>query len=219
MLRILWIYRLTSVRIAVAAQVFVQAGVLLLYLLNLLLVKRIWRDRRAGGGGGGGRATCFLRVFLGVLSGCTVASLVMVVVSIVVSVYTLDEAVIHQCRDIQRAGATYFLIVAAMPILLLARMMIDSPFWGRGLPHKAGFGEGGMSGHRWPAAAVVVGSTLLCLVNAGFKAGVVWAPARPLLEPAWYNSPACLYAFVFTSESCVVLLLISHCLCGLRQGR
>lgn len=194
MLRILWAYRLTSVRIAVAAQIFLQAGVLLLYLLNLLLVKRIWSERLG--------AEARLQKFLGLLSGFTVASLVMVVVSIIVSVYTLDERVIHQCREIQRAGATYYVIVAVMPIPLLA--IAASPSSRKMRLPKLGSSEGGMSGRSIEIPVLV--STLLCVINAGFKDGVVLAPARPLLDPAWYHSPACMYIFVFTTELCVLLM-------------
>lgn len=198
MLRLVWTHRLAHVRIAVAAQVFVQAGVLLLYLMNLLLVKKIWIERVPGV-----KLQYRLKVFLGLLSFCTVSILIMLIISIIVSVYTLNQRIITRCRDIQRAGETYFVLFAIVPIFLL--FIIHCLSRNRSL-QTGGFSPPMAQNQARRKVAFVCLSTLFCLVNAGFKAGVVWMPVRPLLDPAWYHSQACLYAFVFGTELCVLLL-------------
>lgn len=198
MLRLVWAYRLVHVPIALAAQVFVQAGVLLLYLMNLLLVKRIWVEQVPGI-----RLQHRLRVFLALLSTFTVSTLIMVITSIIVSVYTLDQPIITRCLDIQRAGETYFVLFATIPIPLL--LIIQCLSRDRSL-QTLDFNTPTIQSHKRRKVAFVCSSTLLCLTNAGFKAGVVWMPVRPLFDPAWYHSRACLYAFVFGTELCVLLL-------------
>lgn len=198
MLRLVWTYRLVHVSIAVAAQVFVQAGVLLLYLMNLLLVKRIWVERVPGV-----KLQHRLKIFLGLLSMCTVATLIMVIISIIISVYTLDQRTITSCRDIQRAGETYFVLFAMIPfpLLLISHCLSRD----RSL-QTMGFNPPMAQTYTRRKMAVICLSTVLCLVNAGYKAGVVWMPIRSLLDPAWYHSRACLYAFVFGTELCILLL-------------
>ncbi|KAJ0122639.1 hypothetical protein J7T55_003154 [Diaporthe amygdali] len=113
-MRIAWAFRPANVRIAVASQVLLQAGVLLLFLLNLILAERVLLDRDLGI-----RSRRCLKALLGTLSALTISALVMVVVSIIVSVYTLDQNTIDRCRDVQRAAATYLLALAAAPVAML----------------------------------------------------------------------------------------------------
>lgn len=197
-LRLVWAYRLVHVQIALAAQVFVQAGVLLLYLMNLLLVKRIWVEQVPGV-----KLQDRLKMFLGLLSMCTVSTLIMVITSIIISVYTLDQGIITRCLDIQRAGETYFVLFATVPIPLL--LIIQCLSRDRSL-RTVDFDPPRIQSYKRRKIAFVCLSTLLCLTNAGFKAGVVWMPVRPLFDPAWYHSRACLYAFVFGTELCVLLM-------------
>lgn len=198
MLRLVWTYRLIHVTIALAAQVFVQAGILLLYLMNLLLVKRIWVEQVPGI-----KPQYRLKVFLGLLSMCTVSTLIMVIASIIISVYTLDQGIITRCLYIQRAGETYFVLFATIPIPLLLTIQCLSR--DRSL-QTVDFNTPTIQSYTRRKVVFVYLSTLLCLTNAGFKAGVVWMPVRPLFDPAWYHSRACLYAFVFGTELCVLLL-------------
>lgn len=198
MLRLVWAYRLVHVPIAVAAQVFVQAGVLLLYLMNLLLIKRIWVKQVPGV-----RLQHRLKVFLGLLSMCTVSTLIMVITSSIISVYTLDQRIVTLCLNIQRASETYFVLFATDPIPLLFTLRYLSRDQAL---QTVDFNTPTIQSYKRRKVAFVCLSTLLCLTNAGFKAGVVWMPVRPPFDPAWYHLRACLYAFVFGTELCVLLL-------------
>ncbi|ROV94288.1 hypothetical protein VMCG_08647 [Cytospora schulzeri] len=192
-LRIAWAIKLVNVRLAVASQIFLQAGVVLLFLSNIILAQRIWWDRKPGA-----RTLLGLRIALTTLSTLTVSSLIMVVTSIIVSVYTVDQDTIRICREIQQAGATYFLILAAMPLAMLAMAFS---------PSASSTNSQGELYHKNHRMAIIAVSSVLCVLNAGFKAGVVWAPPRSLLDPAWYHSRTCLYIFGFTMEVLVLILL------------
>ncbi|KUI62715.1 hypothetical protein VP1G_09832 [Cytospora mali] len=197
-LRMVWAFKLTNVRVAVASQVFSQAGVLLLFLLNLILAERIWLDRKVRA-----RTRLRLRIALITLSTLTVSALIMEIASIIVSVYTLDQKTISTCRNVQRTGATYFLILATTPLAMLALAFLTSP---ASSTKRQGTSSGELV--RFPVTIV---SSVLCILNAGFKTGVVWTPPRSLFDPAWYHSRACLYVFGFTAEVCVLILLYATC--------
>ncbi|KUI70799.1 hypothetical protein VM1G_11657 [Cytospora mali] len=193
-LRIFWAFKLTNVRVAVASQVSLQAGVLLLFLLNLILAERFWLDRKLRA-----RTHVRLRFALVTLSTLTISALIMEIASIIVSVYTLDQKTISTCRNVQRAGATYFLILATTPLAMLALAFLTSPA-------SSTKRQGTFSGELFRLSVTIV-SSVLCIMNAGFKTGVVWTPPRSLFDPAWYHSRACLYLFGFTMEVCVLILL------------
>lgn len=191
--RMAWASRPDSVRIAVASQVLLQAGVLLLLLLNLILAERVLLGRRPGP-----RARRCLRVLLGAMSALTVSALIMVVVSIIVSVYSLDQSTIERCRDVQRAAASYLVVLAVAPAALLS---VAPLFSTEPTPRVTTL--------RRSEVAVVLSSCLLCTLNAGFKAGVVWARPKSLFDPAWYHSRSCLYTFVLGTEVVALVLLLA----------
>lgn len=188
-----WASRPGNVRIAVASQVLLQAGVLLLLLLNLILAERVLLARRPGP-----RARRCLRVLLRTMSALTVSALIMVVVSIIVSVYSLDQGTIQRCRAVQRTAASYLLVLAVAPAALLlgAALLSTEP-----IPR--------VTKVRRSEIAVVLSSCLFCTLNAGFKAGVVWARPKSLFDPAWYHSRACLYTFVLGTEVVALVLLLA----------
>lgn len=191
--RMAWASRPGNVRIAVASQVFLQAGVLLLLLLNLILAERVLLDRRPGP-----RARRCLRVLLGAMSALTVSALIMVVVSIIVSVYSLDQRAIERCRDVQRATASYLVVLAVAPAALF---LIAPLFSTIQIPRRKKLGRS--------EVAIVLSSCLLCTLNSGFKAGVLWARPKSLFDPAWYHSKACLYTFVLGTELVALVLLLA----------
>lgn len=191
--RMAWASRPGNVRVAVASQVLLQAGVLLLLLLNLILAQRVLLGQRPGP-----RTRRWLRVLLGAMSALTVSALIMVVVSIIVSVYSLDQRTIERCRDVQRAAASYLLVLAMAPAVLLlgAALLSNKP-----MPR--------VTKARRSEVAIVLSSCLLCTLNAGFKAGVVWARPKSLFDPAWYHSRACLYTLVLGTELVALVMLLA----------
>lgn len=192
-LRIVWANRQTNVRLALAANIFVNAGVLLLYIVNLLFAQRILRAKQPPLGWHGALRVAFRSAYA-----CVVGSLVMIIVAVVLQAYTRDAHVRQVCRDLQLAASTFFLVVAAAPLLVLGLATL--------LPRhddEESFGHGGHASK----TAIVGLSSLLCVTIAGFKTGATWMPPRPVADPAWYQSKPAFYVFVFTLEIVTVGLL------------
>ncbi|KAH2756807.1 hypothetical protein LV164_000415 [Aspergillus fumigatus] len=192
-LRIAWANRQHNVRLAVAANIFVNAGVLLVYIINLLLAQRILRAKQPRIGW-----NPVLRVAYKVLYALVAAALIMVITATVVSVYTLDRHTQAQCRDVQLAAITLLLVITCLPILhLLVAFLFPRS------EQEETFGEGSMASK----AITVILSSALCILIAGFKAGANWSTPRPVTNPAWFHSKTAFYVFNFVLEILILCVL------------
>lgn len=195
-LRIAWSTRQHNIRLAIAANIFVSAGILIIYILNLVLAQRILRAMQPTIGW-----NPVLRVAYKVLYYSIGTVLVMVITSLVVSLYTLDLHTRSTCRDIQLAALTYLLIFTCLPLIhILIAIILPTP------SDAETFGIPNYQNMR-TKILIITGSSLLCLLNAGFKAGVNWSPPRPARYPPWYDSKTCFYCFIFVVEICILALL------------
>jgi hypothetical protein len=192
-LRISWATRPTNIRLAMAAQIFFNAGILIVYIANLVLAQRILRAKQPRIGW-----NPILRIVYKVLYASIGLALAAVIVAVVVSSYTLSLHTRSVCHDIQLAALTYLLIFTCLPIfhVVVAVMCPKSN-------DEETFGKGSMRSK----CIVVTLSSSLCIIIAGFKAGVNWSPARPITNPAWYDSKASFYVFASTVEILVLCLL------------
>lgn len=192
-LRIAWATREENIRLAIAAQIFVNAGILIVYIINLILAQRILRAMQPHIGW-----NPVFRAAYKVLYVSIGASLAMVIASSVISLYTLDTYTRTVCRDIQLAALTYLLIFACLPLIHVALVVL--------LPISKDaetFGQGSMKSK----LIIVTVSALLCMLIAGFRAGSAWSPPQPLTNPPWYDSKACFYVFNFTCEVFILCVL------------
>ncbi|KAE8153313.1 hypothetical protein BDV25DRAFT_127374 [Aspergillus avenaceus] len=192
-IRIVWANRKTNVRLAIAAGILVNAGVLLVYIINLILAQRILRAMRPQIGWHPVPRIGIIKFLYGLIPG----ALVMVITATVVPMYTLNAHTRSQCRDVQLAAMTYLLVFTCLPIIhiLLAVLPPRS--------HKQDhFGAGGMNSK----IAIVTLSSALCILIAGFKSGANWSPPRLAIQPAWFDSKACIYIFNFVLE----ILALAH---------
>lgn len=201
-LRVVWATRPANVRLALAATIFVNAGVLLLYVVNLLFAQRVLRARRPRLGWHPVLRIAYRGAYV-----CIVVALVMVIVAVVLTAYTTSARVRQVCRALQLAASTFFLVFAAAPLAVLAAATF--------LPRRAAEGgeaegeEGeeeeeeetfGTRGSMRAKTLIVALTGALCVVIAGFKTGVAWTAPRPAADPAWYHSKPAFYVFVFTLE-------------------
>ena len=192
-LRIAWATRPLNVRLAIAAEILLNAGILLVYIVNLILAQRILRAKQPQIGW-----NPIVRIVYKLLYVCIGLALVAVITSVVTSLYTLNLHTRSICRDVELAALTYLIVFTCLPIVHIIAVVI--------LPksqQEESFGEGSMTSK----LIIVTFSTCLCILIAGFKAGVIWSPARSFLDPAWFDSKACLYVFGFTMEILVLSLL------------
>lgn len=192
-LRIVWSTRQHNVRLAIAANILVNAGILIVYIVNLILAQRILRAKQPKLGWNPilRHGTKALYVLIG-------GALIMVITSTVISVYTLNPTTQNSCRDVLLAAVTYLLVITCLPFLHLLPAVV--------LPRskqEENFGEGKMS----TKIIIITLSTCMCVLISGFKAGVNWTPPRPVTEPMWFHKKAAFYVFNFTLEILILCLL------------
>ena len=192
-LRIVWATKHHNVSLAIAAQIFVNAGILIVYIINLSLAQRILRARQPTVGW-----NRVLRILFRISYVLIGVALILVIVLTVMSFYTLDKPTISDATWIRKGAITYLLVVAASPLALVPLAFL--------LPHHPDaetFGQGSM---RSQVIILMIGSCL-CTLIAGFRAGTTWEPSRPSSDPAWYDSKACFYVFNFT---CEIIILCTY---------
>ncbi|KAJ9603201.1 hypothetical protein H2200_012496 [Cladophialophora chaetospira] len=191
-LRISWAAFPHNGRLAIAASIFVNAGILIIYVINLILAQRILRATHPEVGWKSILRAAYTTLYIGIGG-----ALAMVITSVVLTAYTLNPHTKQKCRDIQLAAITYLLVFTCLPAIHVA-----AAFFLPKSQHAENFGQGSMR----RKMIVVTSSALLCMLIAGFKAGITWMPPRPITNPPWYDSKACFYIFNFSLE--IVLLCV-----------
>ncbi|KAI1373323.1 hypothetical protein F4677DRAFT_430089 [Hypoxylon crocopeplum] len=192
-LRIVWATRQTNVRLAIAANIFVNAGILIVYVINLIFAQRILRAKQPALGWHRS-----LRLLYGALYVGIPCALIMVITAVVLSVYSLDPYTLQACRDIQLASGTYLLVFTTVPIFVIAAAYLLPRS-----PAEEHFGHGSMR----TKTIVVLLAACLCVLNSGFRAGTAWSPPRPISNPAWYHGKAPFYVFNFALEIIILCIL------------
>ncbi|KAI0110624.1 hypothetical protein F4776DRAFT_641799 [Hypoxylon sp. NC0597] len=192
-LRIVWATRHTNVSLAIAANIFVNAGILIVYIINLVFAQRILRAKQPALGWHRSLRIIFTVLYVGIA-----CALIMVITALVVSVYSLDSYTLRACRDVQLTSGTYLLVFTTIPVLVIATayLLPRSPI-------EEKFGEGRMI----VKVIVVLLIACLCIMNAGFRVGTAWSPPRPTSNPAWYHGKAPFYVFNFTLEIIILCIL------------
>jgi Protein of unknown function (DUF3112). len=193
-IRIVWACYPTNVSLAIAAQIFVAAGVLLLFVLNLIYTQRVLPA--AFPAFGWSRPLSYTFKVLYVL---VVITIIMVISVVIQSMYTLNANTHRIDRDIQLYGLTYFAIVSFLPIPIILVTLILTRF--RSVEHP------GAGSWHTRAFIILLAGSLLCL-GASFRAGTSWMNPRPVIDPAWYQSKACFYVFNFTIDWTVVMIFL-----------
>ncbi|KAF4979351.1 hypothetical protein FZEAL_4427 [Fusarium zealandicum] len=190
-LRIVWASNQSNPRIAIAAQVFANAGVILLFVVNLIFAQRILRAYHPHIGWSK-PVTMLFRFFIFSI----VAMLIMLIVAVVYNFYTLDPHIKQQLRDIQLTAITYLAILAFIPLPTVAFCLL--------LPRKAPMDKFGQGRMRTKVRLLVFTSAILTL-GAAFRAGISYK-IRPANDPAWYHHKACFYCFNYVIEIIVLYL-------------
>ncbi|KAF9696908.1 hypothetical protein EKO04_004925 [Ascochyta lentis] len=197
-LRIAWACHQHNVGLAMAANVFVYVGTIILYMINWFFTQRIVRAQHTKLGW----SMPYRIVHRGALA-FLVISLLMIVVTSIWQFFTLNNNSLRIFRDLQLAGQTYFTVFAFAPIvfvlvsLIIPRHEIDK------------FGAGRLRVNiiilLIAAAVLSTGQIFRCVIN--------WLPPFPLRnaqgqfqDPPWYYEKACFYAFNFVTEIIVVVM-------------
>ena len=193
-MRIVWACRLDNVRIAIAASVLVAAGVVLLFIINLIFAQRILRASHPNSAWHPLFSAFFVAIYV-----IIVVSLFLLIAFVVLSFYTLDLNLRRIARDVQLYGGTYFAVVAILPIFLVLGGLI--------IPRKTRVEKFGSGRYRTKIYILITAAVLLAL-GAWFRVGIQYMEPRPRNDPAWYHSKACFYVFNFAIEVVVTWLYV-----------
>ncbi|KAF7716764.1 Uncharacterized protein PECH_008800 [Penicillium ucsense] len=193
-MRIVWACYPQNIRVAIASQIFVAAGVLILFILNLLFAQRMLRAAFPALGWSRpvswGFKLLYILIFL---------SIVMLITVIVQSMYTLNPNTHRIDRDIQLYGVTFFAIVSFLPLPMVTMVYLFADE-----KKVASFGQGSW---RAKALVILIAGTLLCL-GASYRAGTTWMKPRPINMPPAYMHKACFFIFDFVLDLIVVIIFL-----------
>lgn len=192
-LRLVWATRQSDISVSIAANIFLNAGILIVYILNNVMVQRLLRSTWPHVGW-----NPVLRVVWKVVLWLVLPFIIMVIVCVPLTFYTLDANTLRICRDVLLVGLTYLFVVACIPLLVLPVVALRSP--------KDPFGKYGST--HTGKLLVLSATTVLAVIEAGFRTGVQWSPARPQTDPAWYHSKAAFYCFNFTIDILIIYTLL-----------
>ncbi|KAH7129741.1 hypothetical protein B0J13DRAFT_563300 [Dactylonectria estremocensis] len=193
-LRICWASRLENAKIIIATQVFINAGVVMLFVINLVLTQRILRAYHPRIGWSKPMTIAFKILYASITT-----DIMMVIVALVYSFFTRDLSKLYKLRDVQRAGGTYLAVVAFLPLPIIALCIF--------LPREGDIEKFGRGRMHTKVSLIVFTSTLLAL-GAGFRAGIALMGPRSAADPAWYHHKACFYIFTYGIEIIVVYTYI-----------
>ena len=194
-MRIVWATRPMNINVAIAANIFVYAGVVLLFVINLLFAQRIVRACHPHAGWHPILHWTFIVIYvLIVLTLCALIS------AIIDSFFTLGHNAHRIDRNIQLYGATFYCVISFLPIALVIGGLL--------LPRRTRLEHFGQGSFRTKVLFLSGASCLLC-IGACFRCAVNYAGSkRPRTDPAPYQSKACFYIFNFTIEIIVVLFYV-----------
>ncbi|KAL9079191.1 MAG: hypothetical protein Q9157_001900 [Trypethelium eluteriae] len=192
-LRIAWSTRPHNVSLGIAAQVFVYAGIVLLFAINLIFAERCTRAQHPRIGWSRPFTLFFAFLYFGI-----VVTIIMLITVLVQSFFTLSVHTHNIDRDIQLYGGTFYAVIAFMPLLLIALGLL--------IPRHSYIEKFGIGRFRTKEEILALASALLTL-GAAFRAGTNYLDPVPLRAPTpWYFSKAAFYCFNFVIEILVVAL-------------
>ncbi|KAF2860885.1 hypothetical protein K470DRAFT_264088 [Piedraia hortae CBS 480.64] len=193
-LRIVWSKFIHNIRLAIAAQIFVAAGILVVYVINMELSKRCLRAFKPSIGW-----SPIVKIVYTTLYSLVVCCLIMVITMTIITYYTLNQHTRTIASWIQRGAITYLLVIAVVPLVVLA-LTFAPPH----LPIQQPFG----TGRNVTKLATLLVGTCLCTLIAGFRAGTTWMPVRMATNPAWYHTKPAFYCFSFVPEIIVIYVYL-----------
>lgn len=192
--RIAWAASPTNPNLGTVAQVFNSAGIIILYIVNMILAQRILRAKQPQIGWNRAFRLAF-KLFCGLLIG----TLIMGIVALALSTSTTSRQTLASLRSVTLASTTYITILTLLPLVILGVAFLAPP------PGQQDyFGVGSMLGK----TVLVVISSCLAIIIAGFKTGTTWQAPRLANNAAWYHSKAAFYCFNFMLEITILAIFV-----------
>ncbi|KAF2838891.1 hypothetical protein M501DRAFT_1004730 [Patellaria atrata CBS 101060] len=182
-----------NIRLAIAAQILVAAGILLIFIINLIFTQRIIRSQHPQIGWHRALTAFFLALY--VLIGINLAIIITVTVQ---SFYTLDRNIRRIDRDLQLYVSTFFTLASFLPLPLLLISHL--------LPRRSPIDSFGHGTHGAKTLILLAGTLLACL-GAAYRCGTAYLDPVPMSRPLPdYFHKACFYVFNFGLEVLIVFL-------------
>ncbi|KAF1836221.1 hypothetical protein BDW02DRAFT_587583 [Decorospora gaudefroyi] len=197
-LRIAWANYPRNVGLAIAANVFVYAGTIILYMVDWFFVQRIVRAQHARLGW----STPY-RIFHRAGLVLLVLTLIMLIISQIWQFFTLDQRKLNIFHDLFLVAQTYFTVFCFAPTILIGISLL--------IPRTEveKFGAGRL---RYNIIILLIS---VCILSIGqvFRCVLAYVPATPIVDirdgtvsMPWYLSKAAFYCFNFVTEIIVIVL-------------
>jgi hypothetical protein len=181
----------TDIQLAIASSIFVAAGVLITFVVNIIWAQRILRATHPKLGWHPVIRVIFKMIY--VLIGLT---LVVTITSVVQNFYTLRPRTKFIDRALQLYGQTFLAVISSLPIFIVGLALA--------LPRKTPLEKFGAGKHSVKIAILLTG-TLLVTIGAWYRCATSWQPLVPRAQPLpGYFAKPCFYIFNFGVE---ILLL------------
>lgn len=197
-LRIVWSCYPRNTGLAIAANIFVYVGTIILYMLNWFFVQRIVRAQHTHLGW-----SAPYRIFHRVGLALLVITLLMLIISQIWQFFTLDSRKMSVFHAFFLTGQTYFTAFCIAPAVLVLLSVL--------LPRTEveKFGAGRL---RINITILLIAVAVLSIGQI-FRCVLAWIPATPL-QPVqsgsaalpWYLTKACFYCFNFVTEIIVIIM-------------
>lgn len=193
-LRLTWATRPLNARLAIAALIFTNIGVLVIYIVVLLLALRVFRATHPELGW-----NRFLRKALTVSYFLLLGAILLVIAFTILSFYTLDPTLRSVALWIQRAAILYMALFNVTSLVMLLLSLL--------LPRTRDTENFGAGSIRSKFIILGVAIFFICFI-AGLRTGTSWSNARPASNPAWYDSKAAFYVILLGFEIIICYLFL-----------
>jgi hypothetical protein len=192
-LRIASVSLMKNVSLAIAANIFVAAGVVILFVINIIFTQRITRAAHPHFG--------WHKAFesaVKILIALVIIMIIMLITVVIQTFYTLNPRIRKIDRDIQLAGLTYFAFVSFLPIPVVILGLL--------IPRSRPINKFGTGRWRTKIRILLLSSTLVSF-GACYRAGTQYLTPRPMTQPIYpVMHKAAFYLVNFTIEIIVLFL-------------
>jgi Protein of unknown function (DUF3112) len=183
----------TDIPLSIAAGVFLQAGVVIIFIVNIVFTQRILRAIHRNSAW-----HPLMSIVFKVIYALIIVTIAMVITVVVQSFYTLKPNIHRIDRDIQIYGTTFFAIVSFLPIPLIIAGYL--------LPRSSPVDKFGTGRFRHKIWILLFASTLICF-GASYRAAVTWTHPVPKTQPLpKFMGKGPFYIVYFTVEITVLYL-------------
>ncbi|KAM0328088.1 hypothetical protein ACHAQA_005491 [Verticillium albo-atrum] len=199
----------TNTNLAIAANIISNAGVIVIFVLNLLVSPSLMRRFFGANGATGWRRKISTIPFYAAIPFLPIMLLTTVNVTIL-TFFTTDTKVRLDCLTAQKVAIVTFAIIAFLPAPFAAVVAALSPAEENNTTANRGsfiartlHPDGSPGSLRGNALLMLFGSAVLT-IGAAYRAATLLSPRRMPGDPAWYHERPAYYCFNYGLELVVV---------------